>query len=70
MSGGVKREFIREINGRLIGYIDILPNGDKEIRDKYCRYLGRYDKQSDATRDHAGRYLYRGDQSSMLFNLK
>jgi hypothetical protein len=47
-----------------------MPNGDKEVRDMYNRYIGRYDKHMDATRDYAGRFLYRGDQSSMLFNLK
>jgi hypothetical protein len=70
MSSSIKREAVREMNGRVIGYIDFLPNGDKEVRDKYNRYIGRYDKQMNATRDHAGRFLYRGDQSSMLFNLK
>jgi hypothetical protein len=67
---GIKRETIREMNGRVIGYIDIMPNGDKEVRDMYSRYIGRYDKHMDATRDYAGRFLYRGDQSSMLLNLK
>ena len=31
---GIKREAVREINGRVLGYIDFLPNGDKEIRDR------------------------------------
>lgn len=67
---GIKREPIREINGRVLGYIDFLPNGDKEVRDSYNRYLGKFDKQMNVTRDYAGRLLYRGDQSSMLLNYK
>lgn len=63
---GIKREAVREINGRVLGYIDFLPNGDKEIRDRVNRYLGKYDKQMNVTKDYAGRMLYRGDQSSML----
>lgn len=65
---GIKRETIREYNNNIIGYVDILPNGDKEIRDKHGRYLGKYDKNMNVTRDRAGRMLYKGDQSSMLFN--
>ena len=45
MSGGIRRETVREMNGRVIGYVDMLPNGDKEIRDKYNRYIGKYDNK-------------------------
>ncbi len=67
---GINREAIRSFNGRVIGYIDTLPNGDKEIRDSSGRYLGKFDKHMNATKDYAGRLLYRGDQSSMLLNRK
>lgn len=67
---GINRQPIRAFNGRTIGYIDTLPNGDKEIRDSSGRYLGKYDKKLDTTKDYAGRLLYRGDQSSMLLNRK
>lgn len=63
---GINRQPIRAFNGRTIGYIDTLPNGDKEIRDSSGRYLGKYDKKLDMTKDYAGRLLYRGDQSPML----
>lgn len=67
---GITRECVRESNGRPIGYVDIFPNGDKEIRDRQNRYLGKFDKNMNVTKDRAGRILFRGDQSSMLFNLK
>ena len=66
----MKREAVRDIRGRVLGYIDFLSNGDKEIRDGYNRYLGKFDKQMNVTKDSGGRVLYRGDQSSMLFNRK
>lgn len=67
---GIKRETIREYNNNVIGYVDILPNGDKEIRDSRGRYLGKYDKHMNVTKDKYGRTIFRGDQSSMLFNRK
>ena len=67
---GTNREAIRFSNGRILGYIDTLPNGDKEVRDSSGRYLGKYDKHMNVTKDYAGRLLYRGDQSSMLLNKK
>lgn len=67
---GIYRETVRSFNNRIIGFIDTLPNGDKEVRDSYNRYLGKYDKHLNVTRDSMGRMLYKGDQSSMLFNDK
>ena len=67
---GINRETVRDVHGRVIGYVDTLPNGDKEIRDSRNRYIGKYDRHMNTTKDYAGRTLYRGDQSSMLFNNK
>ena len=67
---GSVRETVREFNGRIIGFIDTLPSGDKEVRDYSGRLLGRYDKKNNLVRDFSGRILYRGDQSSMLLNRK
>lgn len=64
------RQTIRAYDMKVIGYIDTLSNGDKEVRDRANRYLGKYDKHLDVTMDRAGRMIYRGDQSSMLFNEK
>lgn len=60
---------IKEFSGKIIGYIEILPNGDKVVRDFYRKILGRYDKMMDVTRDFYGRIIGRGDVSSMLFNI-
>lgn len=67
---GSTRETVREFSGRIIGFIDTLPSGDKEVRDYSGRLLGRYDKKNNLVRDFSGRILYRGDQSSMLLNRK
>lgn len=67
---GINRQPIRAYNGVTLGYVDTLPNGDKEVRDSSGRYLGKYDKHLNVTKDYAGRLLYRGDQSSMLLNRK
>jgi hypothetical protein len=64
------RETVRAYDMSVIGYIDTLPNGDKEVRDRANRYLGKYDKHLNVTKDRVGRMIYRGDQSSMLFNEK
>lgn len=66
----VGRQTIRAYDMKVIGYIDTLPNGDKEVRDRANRYLGKYDKHLDVTKDRVGRMLYKGDQSSMLFTEK
>ena len=61
---------IREFSGKIIGYIDTQPNGDKIVKDFYRKILGRYDKRLDVTKDFYGRIIGRGDLSAMLFNYK
>ena len=36
---------------RIIGYIDIAPNGDKTLRDERFMILGYYNTKQDVTRD-------------------
>lgn len=61
---------IRDFSGRIIGYIQEHDNGDKTVRDFYRKILGRYNKATNTTRDFYNRIIARGDQSSMLLNLK
>lgn len=64
----MNEEIIRDFYGRIIGYIQTQPNGDKIVRDFYRRILGRYNKATNTTRDFYGRIVTRGDQSSMLLH--
>lgn len=66
----MEEQVIREFSGRIIGYIQTDQNGDKIIRDFYRKILGKYDKRLDVTRDFYGRIIAKGDQSSMLLNMK
>jgi hypothetical protein len=59
-------ETIREFSGKVIGYIETKPNGDKVVRDFYRRLLGTYNKKLNVTKDFYGRTVARGDLSSML----
>lgn len=63
-------EAIRDFYGRIIGYIETEPNGNKVVRDFYRRVLGKYDKSSNTTRDFYGRVIARGDNTGLLFSLK
>ncbi len=63
------KETIREFSGRIIGYIDTKPNGDKEVTSWTGRILGRYDYSENVTRDFYGRVVARGDASGMLLSM-
>lgn len=58
---------IRDFSGKIIGYIEDFPNGDKRVTDFYGRILGYYRKQDNTTRDFYNRIVARGDSSAMLF---
>lgn len=64
----IMTQTIKDFSGRIIGYIDEQPNGDKIVKDFYQRVLGKYHKQSNTTRDFYGRVIAQGDASAMLLN--
>lgn len=65
----MKELTLRDYYGRIIGYIETKPNGDKVARDFYKRIVGYYKKSIDATTDFYGRIVGRGDiVSSLIFN--
>ena len=63
----MNEQVIRDFYGKIIGYIEVKPNGDKIVRNFYRKVLGRYDKASDTTRDFYGKIIARGDSTGMLF---
>ena len=60
------RNEIRDSIGRIIGFIEDMPNGDKTVRDKFGKVLGSYRKNDNTTRDSYGRIIARGDACAML----
>lgn len=62
-----KEEVIRDFYGKIIGYVETLPNGDKIVKNFYRKVLGRYDKASNTTRDFYGKIVARGDSTGILF---
>ena len=63
------RILIKAWDGKILGFIDTQPNGDKIVRDFYLRILGKYNKSLDATQDFYGHIIAKGDQSSMLIGM-
>lgn len=64
----MKEETLRDWTGKIIGYIEFYPNGDKQLRDFYRVVKGRYDAKQNVTRDFYGRIVAQGDCLTMLLN--
>ena len=64
------RETISEYTGRIIGYIETQPNGDKKVTNFTGTILGYYKKAQNVTTDFIGKILYRGDMSAALLVLR
>ena len=54
-------EMIRDVKGRVIGWLDTLHNGDIMVKDYAGRVLGYYRKAQDMTTEYAGRFLNYGN---------
>ncbi len=62
-------EIIKEFNGKIVGYIETKPNGDKIGKDFYRRIVGYYEKSSNTTKDFYRRVVAKGDVlSSLVWN--
>jgi hypothetical protein len=65
----VKKEMIRNNQGRIIGWIETDHLQNKVVRDFTGRIKGRYKKVSNTTLDSRGKIVGYGDStSSLLFN--
>lgn len=61
------REYLRDSNGRLIGWRENGPSGRINGRDDAGRLVGWYDPARNETRDCNGRLAGRGDMLTRLF---
>ena len=57
----MERITLKDAHYRIIGYVDIAPNGDKILRDSRFVILGYYKKQRDVTLDSRFAIVGRGD---------
>ena len=57
---------IKDFYGKIIGFIQSYPNGDKKAFDVHGKILGTYKKKQDVTMDFYGRIVARGDTTSAL----
>lgn len=61
-------QVLKNWRGKIIGYVETKPNGDKTIRDFYRVIKGFYNKKLDVTRDWRGIMVAKGDCLTMLLN--
>ena len=59
-------EIIKDFYHRIIGYIKTDAQGNKEAFDYYRRFLGRYIKDDNVTKDFYNRIVARGDTTTAL----
>lgn len=64
----MEREKIKDWTGKIIGFIDTYPDGNKLLRNFYGKIIGRYDKRMNVTRDFYGRLIARGDHLTLLLD--
>lgn len=57
----MEKEYIKEVNGTILGWITTEPNGDKTAHDFLGRILGRYIARYNHTTDFFGRVVAQGD---------
>lgn len=54
-------ETIKDYYGRILGFVETSPNGDKIGYDFYKRVVGYYEKKANLTKDFYRRIVGRGD---------
>jgi len=58
----MQTEYIKEFNGRIIGILETLDNGDQQVRDFNTRFiLGYYRAKYNHTTDFYGRVVSSGN---------
>lgn len=64
----MERITLKDDRMRIIGYIDVYPNGDKTLRDFSMKILGYYDASQNVTRTFNQRIVARCDVLTSLLN--
>lgn len=64
----MQRITLKDWRGKMIGFVDVEPNGDKMLRDFRLRILGYYNAKLDVTQDYYRRTVARGDVLTTLLN--
>ena len=62
----MSEQILRDSYYRIIGYIEVKPNGDKIGKDFYRRIVGYYEASTNTTKDFYRRIVARGDCLSAL----
>ena len=57
----MERITLKDARFRIIGYVDIAPNGDKTLRNEKFQIIGYYKKDTDVTKDARFMIVGRGD---------
>ena len=57
----MQRITLKDDRFRILGYIDIAPNGDKTLKNDRFQSLGYYQAKQDVTKDARFRIVGRGD---------
>lgn len=57
----MEKEYIREFSGKILGYIQTRPNGDKTAHLFSGKIVGKYNKAMNWTTTFEGRVLAKGD---------
>ena len=67
----MQEETLRDFYGKIIGFVQTQPNGDKTYRDFYRRIVAKYIKATNKTTDFYGRIIGSGDLGAgLLYNNK
>ena len=67
----IQKEKIKDWTGKIIGFVETdSVTGNKVVRDFYGRIKGKYIKRLNVTQDFYGRQVAKGDQATMLLNMK
>lgn len=64
----MERITLKDSRFRIIGYIDIEPNGDKTLRNEKFQILGHYKVKQDVTQDARFMIVGRGDILTSLLH--
>ena len=65
----MKRKVIKDATGKLLGSVDVTPNGYERGYDAQGQMLGSFDPQTNTTKTATGTLLAKGDAlTSLIFN--